>query len=251
VQPLLYGRLAAWWPLLSSPADYAEEAAFYLEVLSDPPTPPAASLLELGSGGGNNASHLKAAFGEVTLVDASPGMIEVSRALNPDCAHVVGDMRTVRLGRVFDRVFVHDAIDYMASGEDLRAALATVHAHCRPGGVAVFAPDYVRETFVPSTRCGGHDAGDRGLRYLAWTRDPDPEDTNYTTDFAYLLREGEHVRVEHDRHIGGLFARDEWLGLLREVGFEAELVPFRHSEVERPLDVFRARRPPEPAGGGV
>jgi hypothetical protein len=26
--PKLYGELASWWPLLSSPDDYAEEAAF-------------------------------------------------------------------------------------------------------------------------------------------------------------------------------------------------------------------------------
>lgn len=25
----LYGDLASWWPLLSAPADYAEEAAFF------------------------------------------------------------------------------------------------------------------------------------------------------------------------------------------------------------------------------
>jgi len=48
------------------------------------------------------------------LVDKSPGMLEVSRALNPECEHVEGDMRTVRLGREFDLVFVHDAVAYMA-----------------------------------------------------------------------------------------------------------------------------------------
>ena len=29
----LYDELASWWPLLSSPADYAEEAAFYRRAL--------------------------------------------------------------------------------------------------------------------------------------------------------------------------------------------------------------------------
>ena len=29
----LYGELAAWWPLLSAPADYAEEAAFFKRLL--------------------------------------------------------------------------------------------------------------------------------------------------------------------------------------------------------------------------
>jgi hypothetical protein len=46
----------------------------------------------------------------MTLVEPSVGMLAVSRALNPDLEHVQGDMRTVRLGRHFDAVFVHDAI---------------------------------------------------------------------------------------------------------------------------------------------
>jgi trans-aconitate methyltransferase len=59
----------------------------------------ASTLLELGSGGGNNASHMNRRFAELVLVDVAPGMLEVSRRLNPECAHVAGDMRTVRLGR--------------------------------------------------------------------------------------------------------------------------------------------------------
>ena len=65
-------------------------------------------MLELGSGGGNNASHLKAHF-QLTLVDLSPAMLAVSRALNPECEHLQGDMRTVRLGRRFDAPTDHIA----------------------------------------------------------------------------------------------------------------------------------------------
>jgi len=112
--PRLYGELAAWWPLLSDPADYIEEAGFYQRQLLAACDGPLRTLVELGSGGGNNASHLKARF-EMVLVDRSPGMLEVSRALNPECEHVEGDMRDVRLGRLFDGVFVHDAIVYMTT----------------------------------------------------------------------------------------------------------------------------------------
>ena len=82
------------------------------------------TLLELGLGGGNNTSHLKRHFA-LTLVDRSPAMLAVSRALNPDCEHVTDDMRTVRLGRIFDLVFVHDAVSYLTTEDDLRAALET------------------------------------------------------------------------------------------------------------------------------
>ena len=106
-------------------------------------------------------------------------------------------MRSVRLGRIFDCVFVHDAVGYMTSESDLRRAMETAFVHCRPGGAALFAPDHVRENFRPSTDHGGHDAGARGLRYLEWTWDPDPTDTTCVADYAYLLRESDgSVRVE-------------------------------------------------------
>ena len=104
----LYRDLASWWPLLSRPEEYAEEAAFAASLLRTA-KPPTRTVLELGSGGGNNAFHLKRDF-EMTLVDLSDDMLAVSRELNPECEHVLGDMRKLRLDRTFDVVFVHDAI---------------------------------------------------------------------------------------------------------------------------------------------
>jgi SAM-dependent methyltransferase len=210
--------------LLTAPADYAEEAAFYRDAIIDAIDEPPRTLLELGSGGGNNASHLKSRF-QMTLVDISPEMLQVSRALNPECEHIQGDMRSLRLGREFEAVFVHDALVYMITEADLRSAMETAFVHCRPGGAALFAPDYVRETFRPKTSHGGHDGEARSLRYLEWTWDPDPTDTTYTMEMAYLLRERDgSVRAEHDRHLCGLFGRDDWVRLLTEVGFRPAVV---------------------------
>ncbi|MGH2545313.1 MAG: class I SAM-dependent methyltransferase [Actinomycetota bacterium] len=221
-RPRLYGDLASWFHLLTSPEEYAEEAEIYRELLVGAADEPIRTVLELGSGGGNNASHLKRHF-DMTLTDLSPEMLELSRTQNPECEHVEGDMRTLRLGREFDAVFVHDAIDYMATRDDLRAAMETAFVHCRPGAVALFVPDFVRERFEPRTSHGGNDGPTRALRYLEWDWDPDPQDDTYLVDFAVLLREQDGtVRVEHDRHECGVFARESWLGLLREVGFGAE-----------------------------
>ncbi|MCI0457975.1 MAG: class I SAM-dependent methyltransferase [Gemmataceae bacterium] len=223
--PRLYTELASWWPLLSAPAEYAEEAAVYHRVLVESSPSPPRTLLELGSGGGNTASHLKAHFA-MTLVDRAPAMLAVSRVLNPQCEHVEGDLRRVRLGRHFDAVFVHDAIMYVTTEDDLRRAMETAFVHCRPGGVALFVPDCVRETFRPTTDCGGHDGEGRGLRYLEWAWDPDPADSSYQAEYAYLLREGDGaVRVVQDRHVLGLFARADWLRLLAEVGFRPRALP--------------------------
>lgn len=242
--PRLYADLASWWPVLSAPSEYTGEAAVYADVLEAACELPPRTLLELGSGGGNNASHLKARF-VPTLTDLSAEMLALSRALNPECEHLVGDMRDLRLGREFDCVFVHDAIVYMITEEDLRRALRTAWVHCRPGGAALFAPDLVRETFQPSTGYGGQDGPERSARYLSWTWDPDPADHSYIADYAYLLREADgRTRVEFDRHVEGLFARAEWLRLLDEVGFRPSIVPFSQSDFEGgSLDLFVGRKP--------
>ena len=229
----LYDDLAPWWPLLSAPEDYVEEADFFGRHLIAACQGVARSLLELGSGGGNNASHMKRLFDQTTLVDLSAGMLDVSQKLNPDCEHVQGDMRTIRLGRQFDCVFVHDAVQYMTTESDLLEAIETAAVHCRAGGAVLFAPDHVTETFRPSTDHGGHDDGPRGLRYLEWTWDPDPDDTSCVTDYVCLLRDADgSTRVVHDRHIEGLFPRGTWVRLLDEACFLPTVVPFDHSELE-------------------
>lgn len=240
----LYAELAEWWPLISPPEEYAEEAALAARLLAGAATGRVREVLELGSGGGHNAFHLKSEFA-MTLVDDSEAMLAVSRRLNPECGHRRGDMRTVRLGRSFDAVFVHDAIDYMLGEDDLRQAVATAFAHCRPGGVAVFVPDLTVETFAESSDHGGSDGPDgRGVRYLEWTWDPDASDTWVLTDYAFMLREADgSVRVVPDRHRTGLFRRSVWLRLLEEAGFEAAAVPEETDEDRQPRELFVGRRP--------
>ena len=235
----LYDELAEWWPLFSAPEDYAEEAALFARLLTDSCDPAPRTVLELGSGGGNNAFHLKRSF-EMTLVDRSPQMLAISRALNPECAHREGDMRTVDLGRTFDAVFIHDAIMYMTSSADLEAAIRNAYRHCRAGGVALLVPDYVRETFVAKTEHGGHDGDDgRSLRYLEWTVDPDPSDTTYRTDYVIVMRDGRgDTRVVEDCHVEGLFPRAQWMHTLRAAGFEPSI-----TRDEWGRDLFVAKRP--------
>jgi hypothetical protein len=168
------------------------------------------------------ASHLKQHM-TPTLSDVSPYMLAHSKTVNPECEHVVGDMRTLDLGRTFDLVFIHDAIMYATDQEAVCATLRTAALHCRPGGGIVVVPDCVRETFEPETSHGGEDGPDgRGLRYLEWSWDPDPGDTTFEVAYAFLLREADgSVRSEHDRHVEGLFPRAAWLAWLRDAGFAA------------------------------
>ena len=237
-----YGDLAVWWPLISPPEEYEEEATFAAALLRSASIP-VREVLELGSGGGHNALYLKASFA-MTLVDLSEEMLDMSRRINPECDHRGGDMRSVRLGRDFDAVFVHDAIDYMVTEADLVRAIETAFVHCRPGGVTVFVPDHTRESFQEDADHGGSDSDDgRAVRYLEWSWDPDPEDTSVLTEYAFLLRDADGgVRVVHETHRLGLFGRDDWLRFLAEVGFEARAVTEETSEDRAPREFFVGHR---------
>jgi trans-aconitate methyltransferase len=221
----LYDDIADWWPVISPPSGYVEEAKLYVEMIRDSARRPVREVLELGSGGGNNASHMKRAF-SMTLVEPADRMREISRKLNPECTHLKGDMRHVRLDRTFDAVFVHDAVMYMTTEDDLRAAIRTVAAHLAPGAVALVAPDATAETFSESTEHGGEDERGRQARYLEWTLPPMPGETTYTVHYAFLLRELDgRMRIAHDIHREGLFPRATWLRLFDEAGLAATLEP--------------------------
>ena len=218
----LYRDLAGWWPLISPPEEYAAEAAYLAGVFSSAAVR-VREVLDLGSGGGHVAVHLKGQLA-LTLVDLSGEMLSVSRGLNPECAHVLGDMRTVRLGRVFDAVLVHDAVDYVTCEADLQQVIETAFAHCRPGGIAVFVPDHVAETFQAGRGGGGGgDAAGRRASFREWTWDPDPADDWVRAEYEFVLRAADgSVQVVREAHRLGAFRRGAWLRLLAGAGFEPE-----------------------------
>ncbi len=239
--PSMYGDYVDWYRLIDPPDDHREEAAAFQAAFERAVDPAPRTLLELGSGAGHNAVHLKQRF-RCTLADLSPGMLELSRALNPECEHVEADMRALRLERTFDAVLVHDAVMYMTREAELVAAARTAFVHTRPGGAAVFAPDCTRETFRDTTEVIEADDGGRSVRGLEWSWDPDPDDDTMTTEYVLLLREGGEVRSVHDRHVEGLFSRDTWRRVLEGVGYRVETFerPIGDGEVD---EIFLAVRP--------
>jgi SAM-dependent methyltransferase len=218
----LYQDLAAWWPLISPPGEYVADAAVLGRVFAAAPSA-VRTVLDLGSGGGHVAWHLKGRL-ELTLVDRSEEMLAVSRELNPDCEHVQGDMLTIRLGRRFDAVLVHDAIDYVTTEADLLQVARTAYAHCRPGGIAVFAPDHTADTFRPETG-GGGGSDDTGRRasFRERTSDPDPADEWIESAYEFTLRAADgSVQVVRESHRLGAFRHSTWHRVLTSAGFSAE-----------------------------
>ncbi len=236
----LYSDLVPWYHLVDPAEDHLEEADAFEVAFTRGAVRPPSTLLELGSGAGHNALHMKRRF-RCTLTDLSPQMLARSQALNPECEHLHADMRTVRLGRTFDTVLVHDAVCYMTTEEDLLAAARSAFVHTAPGGRAIFAPDCVRETFRESSEVISGDDGTRALRCVAWTWDPDPRDSTANVEFAFLLREGTSVSAVHDRHVEGLFSRRTWERILASAGYSVEAMhrPIGDGEFD---DVFLCLR---------
>jgi SAM-dependent methyltransferase len=222
-EPRLYADLASLWPRISPPEYYREEAATVSELIGTAAGHPVRRVLELGSGGGHLASHLRRGF-DMTLVDRSRPMLELSRALNPACAHHEADMEAVRLGERFDAVLVYDAVSYVTTEAALARVLATAHAHLGRGGVLLLGPDAFRETFEARVYRGRYDDEALSVTYEERSWDPDPEDSLVTSDFVFHVRpRAGRPRTYRDRHTFGLFARRCWLDLVARAGFAPRL----------------------------
>jgi SAM-dependent methyltransferase len=105
-----------------------------------------AAILDLGCGPGRVAGPLVALGHPVTGVDDGRGMIA---ALPPGVEGIVGDARTIRLGRVFPVVLLLSHL--VNDPEDGRAFAATAAAHLERDGVVVgetYPPDWDPESAV-------------------------------------------------------------------------------------------------------
>ena len=220
----LYNDLAWLWPTFSPPEDYADDAQHWRQALRQRLGPGRHSVLELGSGGGHTLSHLTADF-DMTAVDLSPEMLALSRELNPGVPHFAGDMRTVRLSRTFDAVAVHDAVCYLLTKDDLLSTFVTAREHLRPGGLLLLTPDYLKESFSgPRVLHWICDKEQPPFTVIEYCHDPDESDTTIESVFFFIFQEQGGLRVEQDRHVTGLFPSSDWLELLDQAGFEAELI---------------------------
>ncbi len=230
--PRLYDDLAHLWPILSPPEDYTTDALTLRGLIEKHfagSTDQRRSVLELGAGGGHTLVHLADDY-DCTAVDLSEPMLANCRRLVPEVQTVAGDMRSVRLGKTFDAVFIHDAVDYMLNETEVRQAMETATAHLKPGGLCVIAPTYTRETFIDGEVADDGTATDsQELTYFSYVHDPDPADDTFEMILLYLIRENQtrSVEVIEDRHTCGLFSNDQWLTWMGDAGFDA-----RHEEAD-------------------
>ncbi len=196
-------------------------------------------LLELGAGGGHLLAHLQQSF-TCTATDVSGPMLELCQRLVPRARVKLGDMRDLRLAEQFDVVLLCDAVDYMRTPADVRAALRTAVAHLAPGGLLFVAPTYTRDDFCDrETAEESAESETEEVNYFSYVHRRGGELSGYEMILLYLLREKAtgQVRVIEDRHECGLFSLEQWCDFLAEVDLRTE-----HVEDDKAWTLLRAWR---------
>jgi SAM-dependent methyltransferase len=141
----VFGQYARYYNLLYKDKDYAAEARYVHELIQRHGQG-TGSVLNLGCGTGNHDFELAQLGYGITGVDLSDEMLVGARlrgaslsAGTQSPSFVKGDIRSVRIGRIFETVTaLFHVISYQATNDDLAAFFSTACAHLQPGGLLIF-----------------------------------------------------------------------------------------------------------------
>jgi SAM-dependent methyltransferase len=178
-------------------------------------------LLDVGCGTGLSFVALLDRGWKVTACDISPGMLEIARQRAGDRAELlVADMRTLPVLGEFDLVWaVNDAVNYVLSDEELRAALGAMARNMTPDGVLLFDLNTMLtfEIFF----CGTQEREVEGQRFV-WrgAMDADSLQPGSVCE-ARFEAEGQAIdHVHRQRH----FPESEVLAAIEDVGLRSRAV---------------------------
>jgi len=231
----LYHDLAWLWPLWGSVEEYREESELAVELIKQYAEIEVRSLLDITCGGGKNIFNLKKHL-EAYGLDISNAMLDNARKLNPDCTFYQADMRDFALKRQFDSIYLNDGIAYITSVPDLRRTFQCAFKHLRAGGVMICYAEFIKENFAQNkTQTTTTRTGKMEVTFIENNYDPDPSDNTFETTMIFLIRENGELRIEHDRHVCGIFTMNVWRDSLSKTGFEVTEYSESTSVFESPL----------------
>lgn len=237
----VFGGYAGFYDALYADKDYAAECDFIAEVLTEHGVAEGAAILDLGSGTGAHALLLAERGFTVTGVDRSPAMVQCARAKRGErdlaAEFVVGDVRTVDLGHIYDAVIsMFAVVSYQLTDDDIIAMFSAVRRHLSPGGIFIFdawfGPAVLVEQPEPRTKRVETAEGDTIVRDAR----PHLDILAQTVEVAYDVRrarDGEVIESSSESHrVRYLFAR-EIEHFLGHAGMElVALAPFMELDRE-------------------
>jgi SAM-dependent methyltransferase len=211
--------------------DYAGESAALVALIEER-QPRARTLLDVACGTGGHLVHLKDRF-EVAGVDLDGSMLEQAGRRLPDVPLLVGDMRTLELGRRFDVVVcLFSSVGYMANTDELSAAVVSMAAHLEQGGVLVvdgwIRPEAWRDPGTVHVECGRDDT-----TVVARVGRSQRDGNRTRLEMHHLVGTIDGVELLVDEHDLTLFTDDEYRTAFRDTGLEPEVLPGPHADRDR------------------
>ena len=213
VYDLLYGGMKSY------AAEADELATLILER-----RPGATSMLDVACGTGEHLRLLADRFDDVAGVDLDEGMLAVARAKLPDARLEPGDMRTFDLGRAFDAVTcLFSSVGYLASTDELDAAIGRMAAHVAPGGVLVVDGWIRPEAWRDGVNFHALAAADDDMAAARVARTWREGDRT-TLEFRYLVANAEGFETFEEHHVMTLFADEDYRAAFARAGLDPEVV---------------------------
>jgi SAM-dependent methyltransferase len=136
----VFGKYAAYYDLIYRDKDYVGEAT-YIHHLIQKYHPATKTILDLGCGTGRHAKLLAQKGYLVHGVDLSQEMLnEANKETDSNClVFSQGDVRTVKLGKIFDVVVsLFHVVSYQTTNDDLRNTINTAFGHLENHGFFIF-----------------------------------------------------------------------------------------------------------------
>ena len=244
---IAYNDLAWTEDWLTDPAEYEDEVTAYVELIKQFASKPPLTLLHMGCGAGGHDWGFKRSF-TVTGIDLSLGMLDKARATHPDIEYLEGDMRTLRLKRLFDAVVIPDSIDYMASLADLQQAINTAVKHLKTGGVLLVVGK-TEETFQNNNFAYSGEKNGVQVTLLENNYINTFRPNTYEATLVYLIRRQGELTIYTDHHVLGLFALAKWDKVFNDAGLTMQRMTLDHiydkyllGEGKHPLTIFIGQR---------
>ena len=185
--------------------------------------PGARDLLDVGCGTGRHLERLREHYA-VEGLDLNDELLTMARRRLPGVPLHTADMTEAELGRRFDVVIcLFSAIAYVRTADRLRAAVARIAGHLRPGGVALVEPWFTPQTYWPGHLVANfHDEPD--LR-VAWMYVHDRRDELSVLDIQFLVGRPEGIKHFSERHELGLFTDAQYRAAFTDAGLRVEHDP--------------------------
>ena len=154
-------------------------------------------------------------------------MIEQSTLLNPTTVHTVGDMRSVKLGMMFDVIIVGDSIGYAISMQDLKAVILNSRQHLKKTGVLLLLPDWTQETYTHNHVWSREvEFGQSTVSLVEYQYQNLSDPSQIHSVFVFLIASGTDTIVEVDYHSFGLHSAATWRSTIESLHLSLDTAYF-------------------------